>query len=178
MRTEAHHRETRPARENKRCPRVTDSQWSRAQRLLLARRALLQKRLWDEEQEWASASSVEPGDTGDDASYNSWSAVSSEITEREVNELRQIEAALQRIRRGVYHLCASCGQRIPRERRTWLPHTTLCVDCQREEEVSGSARQDDRGTPAGWEHVHAQETGEIMNRQFDRPEATLRRPPR
>ena len=48
--------------------------------------------------------------------------------------LAQIDAALQRIERGTYGVCESCGQPILPERLEALPWTTLCIDCKRKQE--------------------------------------------
>ena len=41
------------------------------------------------------------------------------------------EAALSRIRRGVYGVCERCGQIIQPDRLAVLPDTRLCIDCAR-----------------------------------------------
>lgn len=44
-------------------------------------------------------------------------------------EIRQIEAALQRIVDGEYGACAKCGTKISEARLDLLPHTPFCKDC-------------------------------------------------
>lgn len=44
-------------------------------------------------------------------------------------EIRQIEAALQRIAEGEYGYCAKCGAEIAAERLDLLPHTPFCRTC-------------------------------------------------
>lgn len=44
-------------------------------------------------------------------------------------EIRQIQAALQRIAAGEYGFCAKCGTQISEERLDVLPHTPFCRDC-------------------------------------------------
>ena len=46
-----------------------------------------------------------------------------------VQEIRMIEAALDRIESGSYGICARCGDPISEERLDVLPHTPLCRDC-------------------------------------------------
>jgi RNA polymerase-binding transcription factor DksA len=46
-----------------------------------------------------------------------------------VQEVRMIEAALDRIDTGTYGTCARCGDPISEERLDVLPHTPLCRDC-------------------------------------------------
>lgn len=45
------------------------------------------------------------------------------------------ENALHRFERDEYGVCAHCGQPIPMERLEALPHATLCMRCQREQEA-------------------------------------------
>jgi len=56
-----------------------------------------------------------------------------EIT-REIQELRDIDAALGRIVMGTYGVCVRCGQAIDRERLDAYPAAKCCVTCQRHEE--------------------------------------------
>jgi len=44
-------------------------------------------------------------------------------------ELRMIEAALQRMEDGSYGICVACGARISEERLDLLPYTPFCRDC-------------------------------------------------
>ncbi len=45
------------------------------------------------------------------------------------NEIRMIQAALQRIADGSYGVCARCGEDISEERLDVLPYTPICKDC-------------------------------------------------
>jgi RNA polymerase-binding transcription factor DksA len=44
-------------------------------------------------------------------------------------EIRQIEAALERLDSGEYGVCTTCGDPIPEERLTILPYTPFCRNC-------------------------------------------------
>lgn len=44
-------------------------------------------------------------------------------------EIRQIQAALDRIDDGTYGECAQCGETISEERLNVLPYTALCRNC-------------------------------------------------
>lgn len=44
-------------------------------------------------------------------------------------ELAEIDAALRRIRAGVYGSCESCGRPIARQRLRAVPHARTCIDC-------------------------------------------------
>ena len=54
--------------------------------------------------------------------------------ERDVDELRQIAAAEERIARGEYGECVDCGDDIPFERLQAQPAASRCVPCQEQYE--------------------------------------------
>jgi RNA polymerase-binding transcription factor len=58
-----------------------------------------------------------------------------ELRARERSLLGKIEAALRRIANGSFATCDRCGQEIAPNRLAALPVTTLCIDCQEEEEI-------------------------------------------
>jgi RNA polymerase-binding protein DksA len=59
------------------------------------------------------------------------------IIENEEEELRQIDAALDRIETKAYGTC-DCGKEIPKARLRAMPYAKLCIDCKRDEENGGS----------------------------------------
>lgn len=46
-----------------------------------------------------------------------------------IQEIRMIEAALDRIAQGTYGTCVSCGEEIGAKRLDVLPATPICKDC-------------------------------------------------
>ena len=54
--------------------------------------------------------------------------------ERDLAELRDIEAALRRIDAGTYGECADCGEAIPLERLKSQPAALRCAPCQSQHE--------------------------------------------
>jgi DnaK suppressor protein len=54
------------------------------------------------------------------------------LLDREESKLRAIDAALARLERGDYGVCAGCGDDIPLARLEAVPFATYCVDCQHE----------------------------------------------
>lgn len=46
-------------------------------------------------------------------------------------EIRMIDAALDRIAHGTYGICVTCGDPIGEDRLDVLPHTPKCRDCAR-----------------------------------------------
>lgn len=51
------------------------------------------------------------------------------IENSERQEIRQIQAALQRIAEGTYGVCANCGEAIDPRRLAALPTATRCIAC-------------------------------------------------
>lgn len=49
-----------------------------------------------------------------------------------LQEIRMIEAALDRIRQGSYGTCANCGEKIDEKRLDAVPATPLCAECARQ----------------------------------------------
>jgi DnaK suppressor protein len=66
----------------------------------------------------------------DNAQIQTGRDVAFAINEHETAELLAIEAALLRIKEGVYGLCVDCGSHIPAPRIDAAPHTLRCIACQ------------------------------------------------
>jgi len=59
-----------------------------------------------------------------------------------LDEIQQrIGEALERMEQGEYGKCEDCGREIGLERLEALPYTTLCIECQREEEAHHQNRK-------------------------------------
>ncbi|MBQ1949595.1 MAG: TraR/DksA family transcriptional regulator [Treponema sp.] len=75
---------------------------------------------------------VKPIESGDEAD------VASDVIDRTMLDalgaqnslrLKQIDAALERIRTGKYGICLNCNKEIPQARLEALPYAFLCVNC-------------------------------------------------
>ncbi len=55
-----------------------------------------------------------------------------------VDDMQQVERALERLAAGTYGLCDDCGQPIPPKRLEARPTATLCVSCQSQRELRAS----------------------------------------
>ena len=53
----------------------------------------------------------------------------------------QVRMALRRIDEGTYGFCAKCGLEIGRERLEAIPHVSLCLGCQKQDEALNPPRQ-------------------------------------
>jgi DnaK suppressor protein len=59
----------------------------------------------------------------------------SQLAEVESRELDRIGHALERMGKGQYGVCETCGTKIPMARLNALPYANLCIKCQREWEL-------------------------------------------
>lgn len=59
------------------------------------------------------------------------------LIESEEEQLREINAALERIDEGSFGLCEACQKPIARERLRAIPYTRFCIECKRKEEELG-----------------------------------------
>lgn len=75
-------------------------------------------------------------DAGEESVADLVATTNLSMLDREVNELRDVEAALDRIREGAYGQCQDCGGEIARERLEAYPTAKRCVECQRRHESS------------------------------------------
>lgn len=77
------------------------------------------------------------------------------------SRIGQVDAALERMKAGLYGLCAACGRPIPRPRLEAVPEAVLCTACARIQEAADQGRPD----PAG-RHRPVEE--EILRESYSR----------
>ena len=107
----------------------------RISKTLLARRAELRQTLNEEINDLAMNSLAGSGDLADAAFDATGEEVATHVAEIEARELALVEIALKRIKQGKYGVCNGCDGNIPVGRLEALPHSILCVKCQRESEI-------------------------------------------
>lgn len=61
------------------------------------------------------------------------------LDDRARAELAEVEAALDRLRRGRYGICEDCGRPLPVDRLQSMPAARRCAECQRTADASSSA---------------------------------------
>ena len=76
----------------------------------------------------------EPGDSGDESAASVLADFNLAILDRHVQELRDIEAAFQRIRNAQYGMCIDCGGEIGFSRLQAYPTAKRCIECQQKHE--------------------------------------------
>lgn len=81
-------------------------------------------------------------DVGEDSVADLLVSMNLTMLDREVNELRDVEAALARIQEGTYGRCRDCGREIERERLEAYPTATRCIEDQQRYEASRAGGAD------------------------------------
>lgn len=76
-------------------------------------------------------------DIGDMSSNSYNQEVLMNLSEAQRKQVRDIDAALERMEEGVYGLCARCEEEIPARRLEVRPFSRYCVDCKSEVEKFG-----------------------------------------
>lgn len=76
----------------------------------------------------------EPGDSGDESMANALADFNVAIVDRQVRGMRDIEAALRRVRDGEYGVCIDCGTEIGVARLEAYPTAKRCIVCQEKRE--------------------------------------------
>ena len=107
----------------------------RISKTLLARRAELRQTLNEEINDLAQNSLAGSGDLADAAFDATGEEVATHVAEIEARELALVDIALMRIKQGKYGVCNGCDANIPVARLDALPHSILCIKCQRESEI-------------------------------------------
>lgn len=76
----------------------------------------------------------EPGDSGDESMANALADFNVAILDRQILELRDIEAAFRRIENEEYAVCIDCGGEIGFNRLMAYPTAKRCIVCQEQRE--------------------------------------------
>ncbi len=113
----------------------------RMREVLLRRREKLLSALDRDLGELTSIEAHLVGDSGDAALDAARDSIYSQLASAGSRELREINDALDRMRRGDYGKCENCGGDIPTARLQALPFAAMCVKCQREAELERAAAQ-------------------------------------
>jgi RNA polymerase-binding protein DksA len=98
--------------------------------------------VWDEslpgpENEAGPGIPVTLSDPGDVGLHEYEEQVDHALAGNEEQLLTEVTAALDRIAKGTYGQCASCGRPIGRDRLAAVPYARTCIDCARREEEAG-----------------------------------------
>ncbi len=105
--------------------------------VLIIRRDALRKALDGDLSSLKELREQNSGDVADFALDAAQDEISSQLAEVESRELVNIEAALDRMRKGTFGECEGCEVKIPLARLQALPYATCCISCQRKLEQQG-----------------------------------------
>jgi RNA polymerase-binding protein DksA len=81
-----------------------------------------------------SAASLGVNDSEDKVSLEEGRELADAQQSAESRRLIAVDQALERLNKGRYGICESCGQAIPAARLKAMPDASLCVDCKSAEE--------------------------------------------
>jgi RNA polymerase-binding protein DksA len=106
-------------------------------RLLLKKKKQILERYLKKEQTQAvlSEESAQPRDLEDYALIDLTEEILGQLSDIEIEILRAIDDALERIKNGTYGICEVCGKEIEEERLQAVPWTTLCIQHAKEREM-------------------------------------------
>ncbi len=83
-----------------------------------------------EDQNLVGLLGLEPGDSGDLSMADALADLDVAMMDRQIRELREIEAAYRRIREGNFGQCSDCGDEIAFARLQVSPSAKRCMLCQ------------------------------------------------
>jgi DnaK suppressor protein len=114
---------------------LTGKQLAELKRIIKKRRELLIAEIQGDvaktrDQSYGELAGVAP-DTGDESVADLLADLDNAEVSRDLQELRELEAAQGRIARGGYGDCAECGATIEFDRLRAYPIAIRCIDCQR-----------------------------------------------
>lgn len=69
-------------------------------------------------------------DSGDEALSLTMESLQNSLQKTEIDELKLIDGALNRIERGEYGVCIDCGEPISERRLENFPYAARCIVCQ------------------------------------------------
>jgi RNA polymerase-binding protein DksA len=73
-------------------------------------------------------------DAGDESFAELLRGINLTTRARELEEIRDVEAALERIKNGIYGTCADCNDSIALDRLNAYPTAKRCINCQSRQE--------------------------------------------
>jgi len=119
-------------------PDLTDKQVAKLKDSLLERQRVLTEEVSAQRALTAADGNEDalggPGDAGDESVMRTQTDLHLQEAGRDLEELRDIDAALQRIEDGSYEHCDQCGDEIGYPRLEAQPIALRCVQCQAQHE--------------------------------------------
>lgn len=88
--------------------------------------------------EMESFAEAEVNDEGDYAAISTDSLIDTAITQKQMQELKEIEYALSKVSKGTFGTCEMCGEPVGIERMRVKPHARFCIVCREAYEKNGN----------------------------------------
>lgn len=104
------------------------------QLILKKKRAVLSIRSLERINENPAKTASNPYYMEDEVSETQEREIAYALASREKQSLKQLNQALERISKGTYGACQTCGEDINKPRLEAVPHATQCIKCQSKEE--------------------------------------------
>lgn len=115
-------------------PELSEKQLQQLEQRLRNRRQelreIIHRELADSTQEDYTELAGVVHDAGDESFAELLRGMNLTTRARELDELRDVEAALERVRNGTYAKCMDCGDAITYERLDAYPTAKRCITCQ------------------------------------------------
>ena len=103
------------------------------EKILLAKRAELSDLLERVSKERPSED-AQVRDSADEAYTSSMNKLQTSLQDAEIDEIKLIDDAINRVRRGEYGICIDCGGPISDTRLEYYPYAARCIECQEAQE--------------------------------------------
>ncbi len=118
---------------------LTQTEYSRLGKMLDERYSALLEEVRDkiessENQQYVELVGRTPGDAGDESVGDALADLNLGIIDRQIQEIRDIEAARARMQEGSYGTCIDCQTSIGFERLRAYPTAKRCLECQGQHE--------------------------------------------
>ena len=124
---------------------LTDRQIDKLKNTLLERQRVLTEEVSEQRAQAAADGNEDAigghGDAGDESVVRMVTDLHLQEAGRDLEELRDIEAALARMADGSYGRCGECGTEIDRARLEVQPTALRCVECQSQFEKTHAHRE-------------------------------------
>jgi DnaK suppressor protein len=103
-----------------------------------------------------SIDAIEKGDEIDLAAGEISRELEARLSMYKQRQLKEIQAALDRIKNGEYGVCEECGENIPEPRLRNYPAVRLCVRCQEDVDQFEKVRMESSFREGSWKEEPAE----------------------
>jgi DnaK suppressor protein len=105
----------------------------RMEKVLFAKRAELTD-LLDRVSKERPSEDAQVRDSADEAYTSSMNKIQTSLQEAEINEIKLVDDAIGRLKRGDYGICIDCGESVSDTRLEYYPYAARCIECQEAQE--------------------------------------------